>query len=237
VRNWLITTKPKTLEYYEGMLVHADAGLHDQAISLFRSYVPDGSSVLDIGAGAGAFATRLANAGYAVTAIDVDPGKWIPKEIPFFEVDVNSGIAGSVRDKFDAACCLEVIEHVENPWKLFRDISETLRPGGRLLLSTPNVASFLSRLIFLRSGKFHQFGDEDIAYGHINPVTPFEMETIADRAGLRVLEMQPGGYLPIFDLSSLRPRSIAFNFLRGLAYLVSAGNKRGWCTLFVMEKR
>jgi 2-polyprenyl-3-methyl-5-hydroxy-6-metoxy-1,4-benzoquinol methylase len=98
----------------------------------------------------------------------------------------------SVRDKFDAACCLEVIEHVENPWKLFRDISETLRPGGRLLLSTPNVASFLSRLIFLRSGKFHQFGTEDIAYGHINPVTPFEMETIADRAGWSVLEMQPG---------------------------------------------
>ena len=237
MRNWLIMTKPKTLEYYKGMLVHADAGLHDQAISLFRAYVPDGSSVLDIGAGAGAFTTRLADAGYAVTAIDVDPGKWIPKEIPFIEVDVNSGIAGSVRDKFDAACCLEVIEHVENPWKLFRDISETLRPGGRLLLSTPNVASFLSRLIFLRSGKFHQFGVEDIEYGHINPVTPLEMETIADRTGWRLLEVQPGGYLPIFDLSSLRPRSIAFNFLRGLAYLVSAGNKRGWCTLFVMEKR
>jgi SAM-dependent methyltransferase len=189
--------------------------------------------VLDIGAGAGAPREyRLRGHG-----VDADPDKWIPKEIPFFEVDVNSGIAGSVRDKFDAACCLEVIEHVENPWKLFRDISETLRPGGRLLLSTPNVASFLSRLIFLRSGKFHQFGDEDIAYGHINPVTPFEMETIADRAGWRVLEVQPGGYLPIFDLSSLRPRSIAFNFLRGLAYLVSAGNKHGWCTFFVMEKR
>jgi hypothetical protein len=100
---------------------------------------------------------------------------------------------------------------------------------------TPNVASF-RRGIFLRSGKFHQFGTEDIGTGH-QPVTPFEMETIADRAGWSVLEMQPGGYLPIFDLSSLRPRSIAFNFLRGLAYLVSAGNKHGWCTFFVMEKR
>jgi 2-polyprenyl-3-methyl-5-hydroxy-6-metoxy-1,4-benzoquinol methylase len=236
MRNWLFTTEPKRLEYYKGMLIHADMGTHDQAIAIFKQYVPVGNSVLDVGAGAGAFSKRLADAGYLVTALDVDADKWIPQDVPFVRLDINLGVANSIGAKFDAVCCLEVIEHVENPWSLLRDVYAVLKPGGRLILSTPNVTSFLSRLIFLRTGRFHQFSDADLAYGHTSPITAFETSIAAKQVGLSLLETRPGGYLPIFDFSSLRPKSLALNILRGVAYLIAGGEKRGWCLFFILER-
>lgn len=41
-------------------------------------------------------------------------------------------------DAFDAAICTENIEHIINDTKLMTDISRVLRPGGILLLTTPN---------------------------------------------------------------------------------------------------
>lgn len=236
MRNRIFTVKPKQLEYYKGMLIHADTGVHTQAIALFKQYVPAGSSVLDVGAGAGAFSQRLADTGYKVTALDVDEDKWIPKDIPFAKLDIDAGITGSINSKFDSVCCLEVIEHVENPWNLLREIYAVLRPGGRALVSTPNITSFLSRLDFLRIGHFHQFREEDLSYGHISPISAYEMKVVASGVGLRILEIRPGGYLPIFDFSSKRPKALAKNLPRGLAYLLAKGYKHGWCLFFVMEK-
>lgn len=236
MRNWLITTEPKQLQYYKGMLIHADTGVHEQALALFNQYIPRGSTVLDIGAGAGAFSRRLADAGYRVTALDVEAHKWLPEDIPFVDLNIDVGITGSIRGQFDAACCLEVIEHVENPWNLMREIYAVLKPGGHVILSTPNITSFFSRLLFLRNGRFHQFDEADLSYGHISPITTFELSTIVQKVGLRILETRPGGYLPVFDLVSFHPQALAFNVLRGLAYLIARGQKRGWCLFFVLEK-
>ena len=236
MHNWLINTEQKQLEDYKGILIHADTGVHEQAAVLFERYVARGARVLDVGAGAGAFSQRLADMGYAVTAIDVDPEKWLPKEIPFLTLNIDTGIAASVSGQFDAACCLEVIEHVENSWNLLREIYAVLKPGGRLVLSTPNITSFLSRLLFLRNGQFHQFSEADLSYGHINPITPFEINVMAARLGWRIIETCPGGYLPICDFSSLHPKALVFNILRLFSYLLAREHKRGWCLFFVMEK-
>ena len=157
----LFNTERKKPEYYKGILIHADSMLHGQAEQLLLRYVSRGVSVIDIGAGAGAFSQRMADLGYEVTALDIDNEKFIPSEVPFIEADINRGILLTGDKKYDAAFCLEVVEHVENPWSLLREIYRILKPGGLLILSTPNVTSFLSRLIFLCTGQFHQFSDAD----------------------------------------------------------------------------
>lgn len=232
----LFTTERKKPEYYKGILIHADSMLHGQAEQLLLRYVSRGGSVIDIGAGAGAFSQRMSDLGYEVTALNIDNEKFIPSEVPFIEADINRGILLTGDKKYDAAFCLEVVEHVENPWSLLREIYQILKPGGLLILSTPNVTSFLSRLIFLWTGQFHQFGDADLPYGHIRPITAFELSTIAHRLGWRILEISPGGYLPIFDFSSIRIKMLLFNVLRGIIYLLAKGQKRGWCLFFVLEK-
>jgi 2-polyprenyl-3-methyl-5-hydroxy-6-metoxy-1,4-benzoquinol methylase len=237
MRRSLLTTEPKKLEYYNGLLVHADSGLHGQAYRALKRHVSSGGSVLDAGAGAGAFSLRLADAGYAVTALDKDAGEWTLGDIPFLQIDIEKGIAGSVPGRFDAVCCLEVIEHVENQWNLLRELNGILKPGGCLLLSTPNIASFLSRLYFLRSGRFHQFFDQDLSYGHIHPIAPSLLTTMAARTGFEIIEIAPAGYLPVFDFSVIGLHSIFGNLMRGVTWWLAKNHKKGSCLLFVMKKK
>ena len=236
IRNWLLTTLPKDVENYRGIPIHADWGVHSQTMELVKKYIAAGSSVLDLGAGAGAFSARLKDAGYLVTAVDVDSEKWMATEVSLLELDLDRGISAQLGQTYDAVCCLEVIEHLENPWQLLREIFRVLKTGGRLVLSTPNISSFYSRLLFFLRGEFHQFTESDLAYGHINPLTRLEIETIAQRSGFRILEAAPAGYLPVFDFSSFHLRKLLTNAGRGLAYLLAGGEKSGWVLIFVFEK-
>jgi len=238
VRNRLINTEPKSLEYYDGIQIHADTGVHEEAAELVKKIFPAGTTVLDVGAGAGAFSKRLTDLGYSVTALDVDPQKWIPKDIPFLILDIDKGIKGSVNNTYDSVCCLEVIEHVENPWNLLREIYSVTKPGGYLLLSTPNITSFCSRALFFLTGRFHQFNDFDLSYGHISPINAFELQHAATSVGWVVVEIKGGGYLPVFNLVELRPFlwTFAYNVLCALGFLISKGYKDGWCLFYVLRK-
>ncbi len=236
MRNGLLTTEPKSIETYRGLTIHADTGLHDQMMALVREHLPGSSSVIDVGAGAGAFSARLIEAGFSVTPVDIDPDKWALPEIELRVADINQGVPDDLIGVFDAACALEVIEHVENPWQFMRDIASLVKPRGYLFLSTPNVSSFWSRLVFLRRGRFPQFDVPAIEYGHINPMTPFALELVASRTDWEIVTMRPGGYLPVFDLSIRDAKLIPRNIARGLAYIVAGGPKRGWCTLCVFRK-
>jgi len=215
VRNRLINTEPKSLEYYKGIQIHADTGVHEQAAELIKKYFPAGTTVLDVGAGA--FSQRLADLGYSVTALDVDPQKWIPKDIPFRVLGIDKGIKASVANTYYSVCCLEVIEHVENPWNLLREIY--------------NITSFLSRALFFLTGRFHQFNDGDLSYGHINPVNAFELEHRTTQVGWQMIDIQPGGYLPVFDFVALRSFlwTAVFNALCGLGFVIGKGYKGDHC--------
>jgi len=233
----LIATRPKELEYYEGVLVHADEGVHALCESVVRRYVSPGARVLDLGAGAGAFSLRLVRGGYQVTAVDVDPVKWRVPEVQFVQADATTPLADVLRGNvFDAVCCLEVIEHVENQAGLLRQACAVCRPGGHLILTTPNTTSFLSRAIFLRTGRFHQFDDADLSYGHISPITHWELAVLAERTGWSVVERQPAGKLALLDVSPGVWRSIRLNLLRLLAWAIADGDVDGWCSLFVLQR-
>lgn len=231
----LFTTEPKSLEYYKGLLIHADRGLHDQVLAVVKKHVPPASCVLDLGAGAGAFSLRLHENGYRVTGLDVNPSEWAVPDVPFVQADINQGVPEVPGAPFDAICCMEVIEHLENPWRLFRDAHALLKPGGIAVITTPNIASFHSRLVFLLRGRFPQFTEESLTYGHINPLAAFEIETIAHACRFDLLETLPGGYLPVFDFASLGPRVLLVNLLRAVVYFCARGAKKGAALIFVLR--
>jgi 2-polyprenyl-3-methyl-5-hydroxy-6-metoxy-1,4-benzoquinol methylase len=221
--------------------MHAHPGLHEELANLVCKYVSKGSSIVDIGAGAGAFSLRLRDSGYDVTALDVDPSKFVNNQVAFRHLDINKGLAGSLGRQFDAACCIEVIEHIENPWALLRDLHEVVRPGGIVIVSTPHVTNFLSRLSFLRTGDFSSFGPRNLEMGHINPIHPYEFREIIGREGWQFLAETSLGYLPVMDFGSttLRrlPYKIAANVARLFAYAASSGESRdGWCLAFVLQR-
>jgi 2-polyprenyl-3-methyl-5-hydroxy-6-metoxy-1,4-benzoquinol methylase len=55
----------------------------------------------------------------------------------------------------DLVLCLDVLEHLKDPWQVVRRVSPLLRAGGRLVISVPNIRNwkFIKRLLF--AGDFH----------------------------------------------------------------------------------
>ena len=107
--------------------------------------------ILDIGCGSGANSIALAQKGHRLHGVDVS-------EVAIKQY-CRHGFDGRVADiefgldypdaSFDLAFCSEVIEHMTSPEILASEISRILKPGGLLVLSTPNSAFWLYRLLGL----------------------------------------------------------------------------------------
>lgn len=181
----------RTGELYDGIRVLASPGTHEAAAKLIEGAVaPDervSATVLEMGAGNGAFSRRLRDIGFEdITAWDIDAESVKAPVSCVEEVDLNGDIeAAASGRRFDLIVALEVIEHLENPWAFFRGCSEILAPGGVLLISTPNIESAASRIDFLRNGRFVWFHDKDLKEsGHIAPLGRWQVKLAASRAGL-----------------------------------------------------
>ena len=56
----------------------------------------------------------------------------------------------------DRVLLVEVIEHLEAPWSSLRKAAPALATGGRIVVSTPNIASLRNRLELGREGQPHE---------------------------------------------------------------------------------
>lgn len=174
---------------YRGLPIFAAPGLHAAAATLLASAAPAGARVLEIGAGSGAMSLRLRDAGFAVTASDLFRESFKPADVPFVAADLDTDFAPALAGRFDAVLALEIIEHLENPRHLLRQLRAILPPGGQLVLSTPNIANPVSQALFLRRGQFQWFGDEDYReHGHITPLSPWQMEKALAECGFALSE-------------------------------------------------
>jgi len=239
----LILFGNKKLQYYKNILIKADLHLHDQIADRLLCLRPPTTKtiVLDLGAGEGALSQRLIDLGYEVLAVDINQDDFRCPEAEFLQVNFNherqvKALKERYKEKFDIVLGVEVIEHVENPWEYIRLLNSLLKSGGLILITTPNTASWYSRLIFLRSGRFHQFSDADLSYGHIAPISPWELENIMVSEGFCDIHLEPAGTLPDFwFLPSVK--HILMNIIGLLLRAFMKGPTRGWCIMATGVKK
>ncbi len=115
--------------------------------------VPDRGrlSVLDVGCGTGENSKAILTRGHAVYGIDISATAIAAYRQRGFDgrvMDVENGL-DFADDTFDLVFCSEVIEHLTAPEVLARESLRVLKPGGHLVLSTPNSAFWLYRLLGL----------------------------------------------------------------------------------------
>jgi SAM-dependent methyltransferase len=175
---------------YRGHGIHAAPGVHEYAAGLARSLLPDGGRVLEVGSGCGALAMRLKDAGVDVVPTDLDPPHdWIAR----LDLD-DPDWTDETRGPFDLVVCVETLEHVENPRQVLRSIRALLRPGGRLLVSTPNVTHPHSRLLTLLRGAPYVFGPQFYSSpGHITLLPDWMLTEHVRLAGFDGIEVTTAG--------------------------------------------
>ena len=107
---------------YKGIQEMAAYGLHSDIFELLRPYLKEGMHVLDFGCGQGAFSQRLIDTGLIVDGCDIDTDQIKANVNRKIKLDLNkSEFPGSISDKYDMVVALEILEHLNNPWKYLSD--------------------------------------------------------------------------------------------------------------------
>lgn len=171
---------------------------------LLRALPPAPARILEIGTTPGTFTGILRQAGYEVAGTDLFPeGRvelWqqLGVEVKFCNLDEQP--IPYPDDSFDGVVFSEVIEHLAgSPLKPLQEMLRVLRPGGRVVISTPNQFYFKSRLKTLGDivlGRpFESFSEFTRAmqldgpqryYNHSRLYTMPELRWMLEQAGFRV---------------------------------------------------
>jgi glycosyltransferase involved in cell wall biosynthesis len=130
-------------EHYDLKLGYASS--HTFAIDA----VPEGAHVLDVGAGPGQLARELVKKGCHVTLVDKYPPSVEHPNIDFVQQDLDSELRFQVTPH-RVVLLLDMIEHLKDPEKFLQHLREQFDYEPRkVILSTPNIAFFVQRLMLL----------------------------------------------------------------------------------------
>jgi 2-polyprenyl-3-methyl-5-hydroxy-6-metoxy-1,4-benzoquinol methylase len=220
-----------------GILSPANVGDHGAYVTfndrplgghrLLLDMVPPGGRVLDAGCSAGYLSERLAERGSTVVGLELDPeaaerARAVCEQVLVGDVETMElpFEAGS----FDAVVCGDLIEHLRDPGRFLERLGPLLRPGGRLALTTPNVANWTIRLQLL-FGRFRYTRLGILDHSHAHLFTRKTLVECVESAGYRVEKVEftvpvPKLGTPTVErvahaIGRLRPQLFAFQFVLG----------------------
>jgi len=172
--------------------------------TIVRNSNPD-ALVLDVGCGYASYATPWREFCRYVVGMDMSPtirnNTWVGSRVrgDAYHVPLPQNSVDLIIMRF-------VVEHLERPLDALREAARVLRPGGKLVLLTPNRRHYVAQLALLTPLWFHRwyFGRLGWAEEEIYPTlyranTPGELKKAAGSVGLHLAELEmyegPPGYL------------------------------------------
>lgn len=178
-----------TLNRFEQSQGRSCDAIYEKAWSLLESLE---GRFLDLGCGQGAFLTLLKERGKTqLNGCDAHRYAGFPEEIEFSQVDLN-GNSPFPDESFDCVTALEVIEHLENPRTLIREMKRLVRPGGLIVVTTPNNESLTSLLSLALRGHYSAFADACYP-AHITPVLEIDLRRMLTESGFEKIQTHFSG--------------------------------------------
>jgi 2-polyprenyl-6-hydroxyphenyl methylase/3-demethylubiquinone-9 3-methyltransferase len=193
-----------------------------ETLRLLTEVLAPGARVLDIAAAQGNFSLALAELGFDVTWNDLraELADYVRLKHERGRIQFAAGNAFELQfpSLFDAVLITEIIEHVAHPDEFLAKAAALVRPGGYIVMTTPNGGYFRNPL-----PKFSECADpaafESVQFkpnadGHIFLLHLDEIEPLATRAGLEVEKIAlftnplTAGHVKTEPLLKILPRRI-----------------------------
>lgn len=223
---------------YNGIKVLAAYGLHRDVFKILNPFLKKDMHILDFGCGQGAFSQRLIDAGMIVDGCDIDTAQIKAKVNRKITLDLNKDINPDLfPTKYDVLIALEILEHLKNPWKYINDCRSLIKDDGIIVLSTPNISNFVSRLRFFMRGTLVAFEVPDLVHGHITPLSFIQIENMVDQSGMKVLKKGFAGSIPILHISGFSLFLFLRNTILPLLFPLMSGPKRGRALVYILQKK
>lgn len=192
------------------------------AISLLSPVLAsDGGSLLDVGCGEGFFMSaldhelRLVEREWTLTGVDLSEyelERAAALPYSFERCNLEEGIPFE-DGSFDVLFLGELIEHVYNPDNLLEECRRVLKPGGHLMVTTPNLQAWYNRALFLMgiqplyyetstkttavgAGPLRRIKRGTSPVGHLRVFNRRALTDIIEREGFQVLEVA-GAIMPV----------------------------------------
>jgi 2-polyprenyl-3-methyl-5-hydroxy-6-metoxy-1,4-benzoquinol methylase len=197
--------------------------VHEVVLELLKDEKP--GKTLDVGAGEGALTNSLMQRGFDVEPCDFNPERFKITTKKCRKVDLNQPLPYP-NESFDFVVCIEVIEHLHNPWFVVSESRRVLKRNGKLVITTPNVLSIISRIVYLIYGEYAHFNSKQLCEQtmdlyhkldrHINPIWFPELECILRENNMSLQKIATNRYICGGLSSPSRLAAlIALSFIKG----------------------
>lgn len=176
--------------------------------------------VVDVGCGIARFKSYLGTLAASYVGVDVLRHEGFPSDCRFAAADLNRDPIPAADDSADVTASLETIEHLENPRAFCRELVRITRPGGWLVVTTPNQRSVVSLGALVLREHFSAFRDNSYP-AHQTALLDTDLRRIATENGLQeiAIEFTHAGRMPLtassypLFLSRAFPRALSDNVL------------------------
>jgi 2-polyprenyl-3-methyl-5-hydroxy-6-metoxy-1,4-benzoquinol methylase len=195
----------------------SDAPIYRAAAALLRARQAKGLLV-DVGCGIGRFLEHAGDLASDYIGVDVVRHPGLSEFAAFRRADLDRDPIPLSEASADIVAALETVEHLENPRAFCRELARILKPGGWLVMSTPNQLSLLSLLCLIIRSRFVAFQDAYYPV-HRTALLPIDLVRIAGECGLSEIELafSCAGRIPLTaahypqTLSQMFPRLLSDN--------------------------
>lgn len=147
-----------------------------------------GGQLLDVGCFSGIFLSNAKRRDFTVVGVEPNRDAYVRVHdvLGFNVVHGSLTSAQFAADTFSVVSLLDVIEHVSDPVSELEEVFRILRPGGVLIITTPNVAGLPQRVV---GGKRFLFGQDwcpiDGVPWHLYGFTRSTLRRCVEKAGFQ----------------------------------------------------
>ena len=187
--------------------------------------------LLDVGCFSGLFLANAQARGFAVAGVEPNLDAYL-HVTRFFGFEVFHGSLTAARfpdSRFSAVTFHDVIEHVSDPVAELRETFRVLRPGGILLLTTPNARGLLQRFVKAKRRLTRQpwCPIDDVPW-HLWGFTPSTMALCVKKAGFQAEEriwLEPSPLSTNIAAGSSGWKHMSLRFVAHLSKLVGMSDR------------